>query len=106
MLGHRVVEQEVVCRTSLASLNLLQGFVHAQVMVTNFDSISTRRMTTAMWILTEKKMVAMSDYGDEHRMLKKMVVGNLLGITTQVDSRALLSVVSFETRSMNLNGLF
>ncbi|BBN06093.1 protein MpKOL1 [Marchantia polymorpha subsp. ruderalis] len=60
-----------------------------EVMVTNFDSISTRRMTTAMWILTEKKMVAMSDYGDEHRMLKKMVVGNLLGITTQRANRGI-----------------
>ncbi len=29
-------------------------------------------------------MVAMSDYGDEHRMLKKLAVGHLLNINTQV----------------------
>ncbi|KAL2634374.1 hypothetical protein R1flu_005853 [Riccia fluitans] len=61
-----------------------------EVLVTHFESVSTRRMTTAMRILTgNKTMVAMSDYGEEHRMLKKMVVGNLLGMSAQRANRAI-----------------
>jgi len=54
-------------------------------MVTKYESISQRQMPLALRVLTrDKTMVAMSDYGDEHRMLKKMLMTNLLGPNTQV----------------------
>lgn len=56
-----------------------------EVLVTKFASISKRQMPMALRVLTrDKTMVAMSDYGEEHRMLKKLVMTNLLGPTTQV----------------------
>jgi ent-kaurene oxidase len=59
-----------------------------EAMVTRYSSISTRRMPTALTILTAKKtMVAMSDYGPLHQKLKKMVVGNLLGPSIQARNR-------------------
>ncbi|KAI5070436.1 hypothetical protein GOP47_0014779 [Adiantum capillus-veneris] len=61
-----------------------------EAMITKFSSISTRKMTKALSILTaQKTMVAMSDYGAEHRMLKKLVVTNLLGQTPQKANRKL-----------------
>lgn len=54
-------------------------------MVTKFASISSRKMPFALRTLTrDKTMVAMSDYGAEHRMLKKILTANLLGPNTQV----------------------
>lgn len=59
-----------------------------EVMVTKYASISQRQMPLALRVLTrEKTMVAMSDYGDEHRMLKKLVMTNLLGLNTQNKNR-------------------
>jgi hypothetical protein len=56
-------------------------------MIDKFSSISTRKTSIALSILTSQKtMVAMSDYGDEHRMLKKQVLTNLLGPNPQVTS--------------------
>ncbi len=44
-------------------------------------------MPLAFQILTrDKTMVSMSDYGDEYHMLKKLAVGHLLNINTQVGS--------------------
>lgn len=55
-------------------------------MVTKYASISQRKMPMALRVLTrDKTMVAMSDYGEEHRMLKKLVMTNLLGLNTQVN---------------------
>ncbi len=60
-------------------------FFCLQAMITKYEAISSRKMPLALQILTrDKTMVAMSDYGDEHRMLKKLVVGHLLNIDTQV----------------------
>lgn len=54
-------------------------------MITKYEAISSRKMPLALQILTrDKTMVAMSDYGDEHRMLKKLAVGHLLNMNTQV----------------------
>jgi hypothetical protein len=51
-------------------------------------------MTLAFQILTrDQKMVSMSDYGDEHRMLKKLAVGHLLNINTQVGSNCIYKEV-------------
>jgi ent-kaurene oxidase len=55
-----------------------------EAMVTKFTAISSRKLPNALRILTrEKTMVAMSDYGDYHRMAKKMVLTNLLGAAAQ-----------------------
>lgn len=55
-----------------------------EAMITKYSSISTRKLSKALSILTaQKRMVAMSDYNAEHRMLKKLVVTNLLGQTPQ-----------------------
>ncbi len=60
-------------------------FFLLQAMITKYEAISSRKMPLALQILTrDKTMVAMSDYGDEHRMLKKLAVGHLLNINTQV----------------------
>lgn len=64
--------------------------VAKEAMITKFSSISTRKMSKALSILSSQKtMVAMSDYGAEHRMLKKLVVNNLLGQTPQKANRHL-----------------
>ncbi len=56
-----------------------------QAMITKYEAISSRKMPLALQILTrDKTMVAMSDYGDEHRMLKKLAVVHLLNSNTQV----------------------
>ncbi|GLJ25821.1 hypothetical protein SUGI_0494470 [Cryptomeria japonica] len=61
--------------------------VAKEAMVTKYSSISTRKLPKALEILTrEKCMIAMSDYGDFHRMVKKMVLNNLLGATAQKQS--------------------
>ncbi|KAL3675032.1 hypothetical protein R1sor_024980 [Riccia sorocarpa] len=74
-----------------------------EIMVTQFDSVSTRRMPTALRILTgNKTMVAMSDYGEEHRMLKKMVVGNLLGVSAQRANR----VIREDALNTMIDGMF
>ncbi len=60
-------------------------FFLLQAMITKYEAISSRKMPLALQILTrDKTMVAMSDYGDEHRMLKKLAMGHLLNINTQV----------------------
>jgi len=65
-------------------------------MVTKYASISQRQMPLALRVLTrEKTMVAMSDYGDEHRMLKKMVMTNLLGPNIQVRTPHIVSSQQF-----------
>nr|BAQ20601.1 ent-kaurene oxidase 1 [Lygodium japonicum] len=68
-----------------------------EAMITKFSSISTRKTSRALSILTEQKtMVAMSDYGEEHRMLKKLVVTNLLGPIPQKANRHLREMASFK----------
>lgn len=63
--------------TSLVVLNSTQ--VAKEAMVTKFSAISTRKLPNALRILTsEKTMVAMSDYGEYHRMVKKLILTNLL----------------------------
>jgi ent-kaurene oxidase len=63
-------------------------------MITKYEAISSRKMPLAMQILTrDKTMVATSDYGDEHRMLKKLAVGHLLNINTQVGSNCIYKEV-------------
>ena len=56
-----------------------------QAMVTRFSSISTRKLSNALKILTSDKcMVATSDYNDFHKMIKRHILSNVLGANAQV----------------------
>ncbi|CAM6102067.1 unnamed protein product [Calypogeia fissa] len=52
-----------------------------EVMITKHNSVSTRRLCTALRIVNpEKTMVSMSDYdNDQYRMFKKLMVQHLVG---------------------------
>eukprot|EP01018_Ginkgo_biloba_P001496 Gb_10062 [translate_table: standard] len=61
-----------------------------QAMVDNHSSISTKRLTKALQTLSlDQTMVALSDYGEEHKLLKKMMITHLLGTTPQRNNRFL-----------------
>ncbi|XP_024515712.1 ent-kaurene oxidase 2 [Selaginella moellendorffii] len=56
-----------------------------QALVAKYSSISNRDLGSNITILTRnRKIVAMSDYDERYRMLKRMMVNNLLGQTSQV----------------------
>lgn len=56
-----------------------------QAMVTRYSSISTRKLSTALEILTSNKsMVAMSDYNEFHKIAKRHLLTNVLGTNAQV----------------------
>eukprot|EP01018_Ginkgo_biloba_P001498 Gb_38576 [translate_table: standard] len=56
----------------------------------NHSSIPTKRLTKALQTLSlDKTMVALSDYGEEHKLLKKMMITHLLGTTPQRNDRFL-----------------
>ncbi|KAF3793320.1 Ent-kaurene oxidase [Nymphaea thermarum] len=60
------------------------GKMTRPAMVTKFSSISTRKLPNALKILTGgKTMVAMSDYGEEHKMFKKCLLTSILGANAQ-----------------------
>lgn len=59
--------------------------VMLQAMVTRFSSISTRKLSNALTILTyDKCMVATSDYNEFHKTVKKYIMTYLLGSNAQV----------------------
>ena len=54
-------------------------------MVTRFSSISTRKLSNALKILTSDKcMVATSDYNEFHKTVKRHILTNFLGANAQV----------------------
>ncbi|CAK9150359.1 unnamed protein product [Ilex paraguariensis] len=58
--------------------------VAKEAMVTRFSSISTRKLSKALTILTsDKTMVAMSDYNEFHKTVKRHMLTNVLGPTAQ-----------------------
>lgn len=58
--------------------------VAKEAMVTRFQSISTRKLTKALEILTANKcMVATSDYDNFHKTVKRHILTSLLGATAQ-----------------------
>ncbi|CAJ1954955.1 unnamed protein product [Sphenostylis stenocarpa] len=58
-------------------------------MVTRFSSISTRKLSNALTILTsEKCMVATSDYNEFHKTVKKHILANVLGANAQKRHRS------------------
>ncbi|KAL2923120.1 Ent-kaurene oxidase chloroplastic [Bienertia sinuspersici] len=61
-----------------------------QAMVTRFSSISTRKLSNALTILTNNKcMVATSDYDEFHKTVKKYIVTYLLGSNAQKRNRVI-----------------
>jgi ent-kaurene oxidase len=54
-------------------------------MVAKYSSISTRKLPKAISVLTrDETMVAMSDYNDFHKMVKRLVMAGMLGSAAQV----------------------
>ncbi|KAK2969389.1 hypothetical protein RJ640_020332 [Escallonia rubra] len=58
--------------------------VAKEAMVTRYPSISTRKLSKALKILTcDKAMVAMSDYDEFHKTVKRHILTNVLGPNAQ-----------------------
>ncbi|KAI8548749.1 hypothetical protein RHMOL_Rhmol07G0297900 [Rhododendron molle] len=58
--------------------------VAKEAMVTRFSSISTKRLSKALSSVTfDQCMVAMCDYGDFHRTMKRHIIKNVLGPNAQ-----------------------
>ncbi|XP_039121124.1 ent-kaurene oxidase 2 isoform X1 [Dioscorea cayenensis subsp. rotundata] len=59
-----------------------------EAMVTKFSSISTRKLSKALQVLTSNKsLVAMSDYDEYHKMVKRYVLASVLGTAAQKRNR-------------------
>ncbi|CAH8272272.1 unnamed protein product [Arabidopsis lyrata] len=59
-----------------------------EAMVTRFSSISTRKLSNALTVLTcNKSMVATSDYDDFHKLVKRCILNGLLGANAQKRKR-------------------
>ncbi|KAJ4769845.1 Ent-kaurene oxidase [Rhynchospora pubera] len=72
--------------SKLIVLNSTQ--VAKEAMVAKFPSISTRKLSKALAVLTSnKKMVATSDYDDFHKLVKRCIITNLLGAGAQKQLR-------------------
>lgn len=53
--------------------------------MTRFSSISTRKLSNAIKILTfDKNIVALTDYGEFHKTVKRHVLTSTLGPNAQV----------------------
>nr|CAB3468240.1 unnamed protein product [Digitaria exilis] len=82
--------------SSAVVLNSTQ--VAKEAMIAKFSSISTRKLSKALSILThEKTMVATSDYGDFHKMVKRFVMTSMLGTSGQKQFR--------DTRNMMIDNM-
>ncbi|CAM8942312.1 unnamed protein product [Rhodiola kirilowii] len=58
--------------------------VAKEAMVTRFESISTRKLSHALELLTcNKTMVAISDYDSFHKTVKRFILSNVLGVNAQ-----------------------
>jgi hypothetical protein len=54
-------------------------FSFVQAMITKFETISSRKLPLAMQIISrDKNLISLSDYGNQYRMLKKLLVNHLL----------------------------
>ncbi|KAJ0971363.1 hypothetical protein J5N97_019322 [Dioscorea zingiberensis] len=74
-----------------------------EAMVTKFSSISTRKLSQALTVLTSNKsLVAMSDYDEYHKMVKRYILASLLGKTAQKRNRGHRDIMVENT----LNKLF
>jgi ent-kaurene oxidase len=70
-------------------------------MVAKYSSISTRKLPKALSVLTrDKKMVAVSDYNDFHKMVKRLVMAGMLGSAAQVQVLTFPKLHSLVTTSL------
>jgi ent-kaurene oxidase len=59
-----------------------------EAVITKFDSISTKVLPLGLKIMAhERNVLVMANYGDDHRFLRKLVVGNLLNANSQKQNR-------------------
>ena len=73
----------------------IYSFLNMQAMVAKYSSISTRKLPKALSVLTrDKTMVATSDYGDFHKMVKRLVMSGMLGSSAQVQVLTLRKLYS------------
>uniref|UniRef100_A0A0E0E309 Ent-kaurene oxidase n=1 Tax=Oryza meridionalis TaxID=40149 RepID=A0A0E0E309_9ORYZ len=86
-------------RTGASSVVVLNSTeVAKEAMVAKFSSISTRKLSKALTVLTrDKSMVATSDYGDFHKMVKRYVMSSMLGTSAQKQFR--------DTRDMMIHNM-
>ncbi|PWA93119.1 ent-kaurene oxidase-like 5 [Artemisia annua] len=76
-----------------------------EAFITRFDSISTRKLSKALQILTaDKTMVAMSDYDEYHKTVKRNILTSLLGPAARKKHRALRDTMA-ENLSNQLHAL-
>ncbi|XP_034589688.1 ent-kaurene oxidase 2 [Setaria viridis] len=82
-------------RTGASSVAVLNSTeVAKEAMVAKFSSISTRKLSNALSVLTcDKKIVATSDYGDFHKMVKRYVMVSMLGASSQKQFRGIRDMV-------------
>ncbi|XP_004486599.1 ent-kaurene oxidase, chloroplastic-like [Cicer arietinum] len=65
-----------------------------EALVTRLSSIKTKKMSAALEILTSNQcMVAMSDYSDFHKTIKRHLLANVLGANAQKQHRNLRDVM-------------
>ncbi|XP_020088879.1 ent-kaurene oxidase 2-like isoform X1 [Ananas comosus] len=76
-------------RTGASTLVVLNSAeVAKEAMVAKYSSISTRKLSNALTLLTsDKSMVAMSDYGEFHKMVKRYIMTSVLGTNAQKQYR-------------------
>ncbi|KAG8075466.1 hypothetical protein GUJ93_ZPchr0006g42168 [Zizania palustris] len=86
-------------RTGASSVVVLNSTeVAKEAMIAKFPSISTRKLSKALSVLTrDKTMVATSDYDDFHKMVKRYVMSSMLGSSAQKQFR--------DTRDMMVNNM-
>ncbi|KAF2324429.1 hypothetical protein GH714_013965 [Hevea brasiliensis] len=72
-------------RTGASTVIVLNSTdVAKEAMVTRYSSISTRKLSKALTVLTQDKcMVATSDYDEFHKMVKRYILTNVLGTNAQ-----------------------
>ncbi|GLJ29689.1 hypothetical protein SUGI_0585470 [Cryptomeria japonica] len=69
---------------SSAAVVLNSSKAARQAMTDHHSSITAKNLTTALKVLSlDQTMVALSDYGRDHRLMKKLMVSHLLGTTPQ-----------------------
>jgi hypothetical protein len=78
-------ENLLLARMQYNNITILLYVMHLQAMVAKFSSISTRKLSKAISVITrDKTMVATSDYDDFHKMVKRYVIAGALGSSAQV----------------------
>ncbi|XP_065880439.1 ent-kaurene oxidase [Euphorbia lathyris] len=94
--------------------------VAKEAMVTKYASISTRKLSKALTVLTQDKcMVATSDYNEFHKLVKRYILTNVLGPNAQkrhrghrdtlvenISSQFLAHTKSYPDQAVNFREIF